>query len=75
LTLLTYFNFLAVSNSTTSKPKLFSKELKGDEDVDFEVQQKIDTIEMQFNAKKELNHQKELIIVASFINKPANLGG
>lgn len=51
------------------------KDLQAEEDVDFEVQQKINTIEMQYDAKKEENDQKKLIVVASYINKQANLGG
>lgn len=53
---------------------MFDEERQIDEE-NFQVQQKINIVELQIDANKQLNEQKQIIVVASFINKLANLGG
>jgi tRNA G18 (ribose-2'-O)-methylase SpoU len=65
-----YKKYLGVANNPP-KPKTFNEERQKDENSDFEIQQKINTFEM----KKQSTEQKQLFVVASFVNKPANLGG
>lgn len=67
---------LALSNTVVSKPDGLdpAKSSAVDEDGDFEIQQKLDTAEMQLK-KKQPDDQKQLIVVASLIDKVANLGG
>ncbi|KAI6236510.1 SpoU-methylase domain-containing protein [Aphelenchoides besseyi] len=72
--------FSGISNSSLTRPEVRTAENTNDKIgilAELEVQQKLNTIELeiQANDRREQNSENQLIVVASLVNKAANLGG
>ncbi|KAI6200333.1 SpoU-methylase domain-containing protein [Aphelenchoides besseyi] len=72
--------FSGISNSSLTRPEMRTAENYNDKIgilAELEVQQKLNTMELeiQANDRRERSTENQLIVVASLVNKAANLGG